>query len=148
SRVEYPSSFKTPAISIRMSASSSTIRMSCAMGSGTQLGRHNSGRGPLNDAGVADKNQRHARPVRLPVREQQLTAVIFHDLPDDGEAQTRALGSGRHIGFGQALAALLRQALTVVFDSDRDVMVILRDRDADPARLPEGPLCDSCFDRF
>src|SRR5258708_38652492 len=134
SRVEYPSSFKTPAISIRMSASSSTIRMSCAMGSGTQLGRRNDGCGSLYNTGIADEHQRYPRPIRLPIGERQLTAVIFHDLSNDSETQAGALGSGRHVGFGQALTSLLRQALTAVFDGDGHVVSILRTRHPNLAR--------------
>src|SRR3954452_13749085 len=99
-----------------MSASSSTIRMSCAMGYRTQLG----GAGSNGETSIAGKHQRHPRTARFSIFQHQLPLMIFHDLFDDSEPQAGALRARRHIGLGQPLAIVLRQAFAVVLDGYRD----------------------------
>src|SRR5271167_831950 len=101
---------------MRMSASSSTIRMSCAMSNRTQLQRLGGGVRTFRRAGLGGEDQPDPRPLRFPIFQHQLSPVIFHDLLDDGEAQTRPLRPRRYIGLGQSLTALARQAFAVVLD--------------------------------
>src|SRR5260370_34433180 len=65
------------------------------------------------------------------VGKRKKTAVIFHDLLDDRETETGALAASRHVGLGEALAPLLRQALAVVLDDNayNAVPVAPRERD-------------------
>src|SRR5947209_20408024 len=104
-----------------MSASSSTIRMSCAMGNRTQLGGGIGLDGASGGAAFTGENKPHSRAPRLAILQHQLSQMIFHDLLDDGEAQAGALGAGCYVGLGQALAILPRQALAVVLDDDRQL---------------------------
>src|SRR5258708_9547796 len=96
-----------PEISIGMSVSSSTIRMSCAMDDRPRLGlgafRH---RFPDPSA----EHQADARATAGPVLEAQLARVILHDLLDDRQTQPRTLAAGRHVGLGQAIATIHRQS--------------------------------------
>src|SRR4051812_36715841 len=50
--------------------------------------------------------------------QRDFAAMVLHDLADDGQAQPRALGAGGHIGFGEAVAMLGRQADAVVRDDE------------------------------
>src|SRR5215472_14942050 len=129
-----------------MSASSSTIRMSCAMGYRAQLG----GFGGRADGRMrlAGKNQRDPSSARFPILQQQFPLVIFHDLLDDSEPQAGALRAGRHVRLGQALAVLARQAFSVVLDRDRDAAFDVTHSDRDPARRLEVTLDDSHLDRI
>src|ERR1700722_16167068 len=100
---------------MRMSASSSTIRMSCAMSNRTHISRCR--RRTANGAAVlGHEYQPDACPARFGIFQQQLALMILHDLLDDGEAQAGALGARRHVGLGQSLAVALRQALSIVPD--------------------------------
>src|SRR5271165_5838485 len=105
---------------MRMSASSSTIRMSCAMADRAQLHRllrsiRVFGRPALGNG----EDEPHPRAVRFPILQHQLALMIFQDLLDDGETQTGSLCSGRDVRLGQPLAALLRQAFAIVLDDYR-----------------------------
>src|ERR1700730_5520428 len=122
-----------------MSASSSTIRTSCAMGYRTYLGGGVGGTGSAGGTSLAGKCQRHPSSAPFSIFQHQLPLVIFHDLFDDSDPQAGTLRARRHIGLGQSLAILLRQAFAVVFDDHGDSSVRLLDRDRDPtwrARLP------------
>ena len=57
--------------------------------------------------------------IWLSVFQHKLPPVIFHDLFDDGEPQAGPFCPRREIGLRQPLAALLRQASTVVLDDNR-----------------------------
>src|SRR5580704_3081861 len=123
---------------MRMSASSSTIRMSCAMIDGTQLHRRPGslptlfhGFGAHGAAQVRRKHQPDPGAGRLAVLEHQFAEMIFHDLFYDGEAQSRALRPGCHVWLRQPLAAVQRQALAVVVDDDRYLAAELDDRHDD-----------------
>src|SRR5271154_6237662 len=118
SRVAYPSSFNTPAINIRMSASSSTIRMSCAMADRIQFHWHGGRRGAADDLRLAGEDQPHPSAAGFAIRQHQLPMMIFHDLLHDGEAQPGAFRTGRDVGLGQALAVVPRQAFAIVLDGD------------------------------
>src|SRR5580700_12191114 len=98
---------------MRMSASSSTIRMSCAMRDFAQIGRL-FWIGAPGGAGLRHEDQAHPSADRLGIFQKQLALVIFHDLLDDGEPQAGTLGSRRDVGLGQSLAAALRQAFAIV----------------------------------
>src|SRR5882672_2476535 len=124
-RAVLPSSSRMPAISVQMSRSSSTMRISWPMAlqtvrdglSGSLCGCRmwSSRRDFLR---VTSEYQTDARAATLAVVEHEITAVIFHDLFDDREAKTGALAAGCHVRLGEALAPLFRQALAVVFDND------------------------------
>src|SRR5580658_1461666 len=118
-----------PATSIRMSASSSTIRMSCAMNDHFRFLlrltlRERSLRVALRQGGAAfhrvgrtrGEDQADLRPAIAAILEYQFARMVFHDLLDDGKPQPRPLGAGRDIRLGQGLPALPRQALAVVLD--------------------------------
>src|SRR5712691_6176455 len=113
-----------------MSASSSTMRMSCAMTDRTQLCGRRGSRDAADSRVIAGKHQPHTGAAILPIRQHQLAMMIFHDLLDDGETQAGAFRPSRNIGFGQAFATVRWQALAVVFDGDRDLTVSLN-RDDD-----------------
>src|SRR5260370_37973740 len=112
-----------PAISVQMSRSSSTMRMSWAMTlqtvrdglSGSLCGCRmwSSRRDFLR---VTPEYQTDARAATLAVVQRKITAVIFHDLLDDRETEAGALAAGRHVRLGEALAPLLRQAFAIVLD--------------------------------
>src|SRR6266702_6722183 len=86
-----------PSISSRISGSSSTIRMSCAI-------RH-----------LRWQNQRRHSPRTIgPVVERQPSAMVFHDFLDDGEAKPGALRLMRNIRLRQPRTILLRQSDTIV----------------------------------
>src|SRR5690349_25176973 len=107
------------AISILISASSSTIRMSCAMADRTQLRWRLAYDRTVYGLRLAGKHEFHPSPASRAIRQDELSRVIFHDLFHDGEAQPGSLCSGRDIRLGQALAPVRRQALAVVFHRDR-----------------------------
>src|SRR5579872_956384 len=101
-----------PQISARMSVSSSTTRMSCAMGA---LPFDAFGFSGVGDACIAaHEQQRHTRPAAAAILEMQFAAMVFHDLLDDRQAETGATGARRDVWLGQAIALLVRQADAVV----------------------------------
>src|ERR1700722_1212504 len=100
---------------MRMSASSSTIRISCAMGNRIQV-RLGGRRGDNRSVSLGCKHQSDARSACFRVLEKKLALVIFHDLFDDGEPQTGALGSCCDIRLRKPLATALWQSLAVVLD--------------------------------
>src|SRR5579872_5539189 len=109
-----------PHISIRMSASSSTTRMSCAMNGclfcsadAFLVRRHDQMR--LD----AKEYQGDPRAALFPILEDQLSSMVFHDLLDDGKAEAGAFGTRRDIGLDQPLAALFGQAAAIVLDHER-----------------------------
>src|ERR1700732_2641556 len=126
-----------PHINMRISASSSTTRTSCAMDDGPcccdgwRLGQRSgiAGLGTVED-------QHDAGAAAVAVIEDQLAAVIFHDLLDDGETEPGALGARRHIGLGQALAPFGRQAAAIVLDDERDLPVRIVEPHGDLAWRP------------
>src|SRR5580658_1770965 len=105
-----------PHMSIRISASSSMTRMSCAMS--RRLLHHWTtrlhGRPGRHPRLAAIEHQQDARAAAVAVLEQQLAAMVFHDLLDDGKPKAGALGARRHIGLDQPLASFVRQASAVV----------------------------------
>src|SRR5690348_1198930 len=104
-----------PHMSMRMSASSSTTRMSCAMSRGLFYGffylarRRNARIGAIED-------ERHACTAAFAILDDQLPAMVFHDLLDNGKAKTCALGTGRDIRLGEAVATLRWQSAAIILD--------------------------------
>src|SRR5205814_8716523 len=131
-----PSSLRTPAISMRLSASSSTIRTSCAMADPAQLhGAQFHGLirciETLRSANLrGGKMETDAGALRLPILQDQLSVMIFHDLLDDGQTQACALCPRRDVRVGQLLAPMLRQPLPVIFDNHGSLAILLRNRHA------------------
>src|SRR3989304_2182192 len=117
-----------PAINSRMSASSSTMRMSRAM---------REGRIPVPVVGFADGAQLKYQPGRRaaagPVVQDQVAAMVLHDFLDDGKPQAGPLRARRDIGLGQAVAVARRQAATVVLDADDDAPRLASHPQPDPA---------------
>src|SRR5260370_585879 len=104
-----------PEISIRISSSSSTIRMSCAMRDRPRLGLGALRHGLLD---TSAEYQADARAAARRIVEPKLARVILHDLLDDRQSQTRALGARGDVRLGQAIAAIDRETLAVVVDLD------------------------------
>src|SRR5260370_10292977 len=155
-RAVWPSSSRMPAISVQMSRSSSTMRMSWAMTlqtvrdglSGSLCGCRmwSSRRDFLR---VTPEYQTDARTATLAVVQRKITAVIFHDLLDDRETETGALAASRHVGLGEALAPLLRQTLAVVLDDNAYNAVLVAQRDRDLAwRQPRASCGFPALDRL
>src|SRR5579872_1100148 len=101
-----------PHISVRMSASSSTTRMSFAM----PLGFYLSDRLRRGFYLGRMEHKSYARTAAIAILEHQLAMMVFHDFLDDRKPQSRAFGMRRHIGLDQAVAALARQAAAVILD--------------------------------
>src|SRR3990167_5336446 len=99
-----------PETSSRMSASSSTTRMSAAMGCllRCRRGRRTRGREYQSHQG--------ARQV-AGVAQRQFAPMVFENAFDDGQAQARALFAGGDIGLGQPVAVARRQAHAIVLDA-------------------------------
>src|SRR5258706_6959964 len=115
---------------MRMSASSSTIRMSCAMDLAEP--RSNGGAGILaRRHRYLGKYEFHRRPAAGAVVECQLAAMVFHDLLDDGKAEPRTLRAGGHIGLGQTATLGLGQAPPVIVHADCESPIGLADRQPD-----------------
>src|SRR5690606_2362103 len=120
-RVSCPSSLRIPATSSRMSSSSSTIRISDAISdllnsSFVSLVPACSG---IRCRGRQDQADHSPLPVMKICRrvvQFEPTAMVLDNLLDDGEAKSRALVAGRHIGLQQPLPVFTREALSVVDD--------------------------------
>src|SRR6185312_16042487 len=121
-----------PHMSMRISASSSTTRISCAMSRGLFYGffcrarRRNARIGAVED-------ERHACAAAFAILEDQFPAMVFHDLLDDGKAESRALGAGRNVRLGQAVAPLRRQSSAIILDDQRGLLRRLADAKRDHA---------------
>src|SRR4051812_37118314 len=95
-----------PSISRQISGSSSTIRTSYAI-------RH-----------LRRQNERgHGARAIGPVVQHQTSAMVFHDLLNDGEAESRALRLMRNIGFRQPRTIFLGQSNAVVGHDDANIIV-------------------------
>src|SRR5437588_4290113 len=121
-RVSNPSSARIPAISSRISASSSTTRISGETGDPFCF-IHN----PLCYCGSSLwEYQCHDRAgavlcaVVLIVIEQKFAAMIFKNFADDGEPDPRALLACGDIWFGQPVTIFFRQADSIIANGDTD----------------------------
>src|SRR5215470_9840003 len=102
-----------PEMSIRISASSSTTRMSCAMAHRVlgarsrhllnRFVRRAAGRGSRHARLFKRKYEAHPGATAFAILENQPAAVILHDFLNNGEPQSGALGPGRDIGLGQPI---------------------------------------------
>src|SRR5579875_224787 len=128
-RVPWPSSDNMPETISRMSASSSTMRMSLGMiFHARSTGALFCGRQIL--AGKADRALRNFASWKIKPDAGALTArriekfdtpaMILEDLGDDREAEARAFGARRHIGLEQTMPIFVREAFAVVGDEDFD----------------------------
>src|SRR5579883_1972034 len=125
-----------PQISARMSASSSTTRMSCAM---RALPFDALGFAGIGDARIAaQEQQRHACAAAAAIFEAQLAAMVFHDLLDDRQTETGAAGARGDVWLSQAIALLMRQADAVVLDRNGDGAIGVGHTDADVAGCRSG----------
>src|SRR5215469_6529711 len=120
-RVVYPSSCRMPEIKSRMSSSSSTMSISDAISDPFLLIFTSSlctFRGPLREG----EGQGDIGPFpALGVGQGDLPAMVFHDLANDGQSETRALGAGCDIWLGQPVTMLCRQADSIVGDAKSEV---------------------------
>src|SRR5215475_4836543 len=139
-RAVCPSSSRMPAISVQMSRSSSTIRISWPMtlqtvrnvGCGSLCGRRMRAR-RRDFLRVASEYQTDARAATLAVVERERPAVVFHDLLDDREPQTRAFAPRGHVGLGEPLAVLHRQALAIVLNENAHIGPVIAQAEHDLA---------------
>src|ERR1700685_4677802 len=102
-----------PHISILISASSSMTRISSAIACRFHCRFDRLESGGQSQIGLSE-DEAHPRAAALAVLEDQLAGMFFHDLLDDREAEAGALGAGRDIGLGQAVAAIVGQAAAVI----------------------------------
>src|SRR5262249_43060627 len=156
-RALFPSSSRIPAISMQMSRSSSTIRISWPMtlqtvrdvACGSLCGRRLCGcrRDFLR---VAPEYQTDAGAATLAVVQCQQAPVVLHDLLDDGQAQSGTLAAGCHAGLGEPLATGLGQALAVVLDDDAHdrPFVVQAEGDLPGRQALAGSRWISSFDRL
>src|SRR5690349_4154139 len=120
-----------PAIRSRISSSSSTIRTSDAICNPCLfiprpfflyffLSRREA------------QNDFRAPYVLVRVLQRDVAAMVFHDLANDRQTQTRALGARRDIRLGQPVALFVRQANAVVrnFETHHAVVACQRNDDA------------------
>src|SRR5262245_61975392 len=115
-----------------MSASSSTTRISAAMdGPRRRILRLR----PDARIDLLAEDQTDRGAAALAVAQGQQSAVVLHDLLDDGEAQARAAGPRGHVGFGEALASLDRQAPPIVADDDRHIFGAFGHPDLNPTAV-------------
>src|SRR5215813_11042432 len=81
----------------------------------------------------ASEYQTDARAATLAVVERERPAVVFHDLLDDREPQTRAFAARGHVGLGEPLAVLGWQALAIVLDENAHVGPVVAQAEHDLA---------------
>src|SRR4030081_152383 len=166
-----PSSSRIPATRSRISASSSTIRMSFAIGHACPVSRllrlrflfHFWSAPPaprfhtrlfhFDFRGVARhrKPQPHPGPARARsnvrgIVELDPAAMVFQNAAHNRQAEAGALFARRDVGFEQARPAYLWQADAVVDDIDHDVIVLARRNNLDTS-LPQLVRRDG-LDRF
>src|SRR5262249_41028461 len=136
-RVPWPSSWRMPATSSRISASSSTIRISDDMAHlSVACGFADFGGSLFVGGTFGAEAQPGPSPSAVPVGsiiELDASAVLLDDAADDREPEAGPLLARRHIGLEQAVAVLLRQTGAVVDDVDNDVGPLACRRYLDPA---------------
>src|SRR5579863_2745111 len=123
-----------PETSSRMSASSSTMRMSEGISAyrlWLGLGR-GGGRGLRGEAELHPGAAR-ARDLFRSVAQFEAPAVLFENSPDNGETQAGALLSRGDIRLKQPRAVLFRQTDAIVDDVDNDVVAFALRADDDTA---------------
>src|SRR3546814_2808758 len=96
-----------PVISIRMSASSSTMRISLAMPGSSFHRRHHDAFLGLSAATfrhifAQGENETDDGAAALAVAQKQVAAVILHDLLHNCQPKSSAALARRHVGLGQA----------------------------------------------
>src|SRR5438270_4612354 len=111
---------------MRMSASSSTIRTSCAMADRAQFHGLIRSIETLRSANIRrSKMETNAGALRVPILQSQLSMMIFHDLFDDGQTKACALCPRRNSRLGQLLAPMLRRLVPVVFDDHGRLAILI-----------------------
>src|ERR1043166_670365 len=123
-RVSKPSSRRMPAIRSRMSSSSSTIRISGAASNPFLLIPYTILVDFTHALLTRGKHEAHFRATLVPgnVGQRNLAAVILDNLAHDGEAEAGALGPRRHIGLGEPMTLIVRQADSVIADAEYDLL--------------------------
>src|SRR5262249_43644799 len=134
-------------MSRRMSASSSTIKMSRAMSLEQPCARIcldglYRRRRPIHE------DQPDRGPPARSVVQYQIAAVLLHDFFNDGEAEPGALDPRCDIGLGQAVALDLREAAAIVLDQDRGDAPLDGEADPDLARRAAGRIGEPSLDRI
>src|SRR5579863_5146657 len=138
-----------PETSSRISASSSTMRMSEGISAyrlwlGLGLGRGGGSR--LRGETELHPGAARTRDLFRSIAQLKAPAVLFENSPDDGETQAGALLTGGDIRLKQPRAVLFRQADAIVDDVDNDVVAFALRAD-DNAAAPELGRRDGA-DRF
>src|SRR5262249_30056288 len=145
-RAPYPSSWRIPATSSRMSLSSSTMRMSGPMvvlplacdftdfrHGFFGLRGHVCG-GEAQPGPCAPSDEHSFRQVV----EFDASAVLFQDAADDREPEAGAFLARRYVGLEQPVAIVLREPDAVVEDIDDDVAAVARHFHLDAAAVEFG----------
>src|SRR6185503_9746938 len=130
-----------PATRSRISASSSTIRISALMRSLVHaLFEFGLANRRLAGGREADAHQRAAlaRDLLGGVAQLDLSAMLLDDAADDRQAEPGALFARGDVGLQQPAAFFLRQADAVVDHVDDDVVALARRKDADPPLTQVG----------
>src|SRR5579863_7603196 len=99
-----------------MSASSSTIKMSCAIDLAQPRSRGDARTHARH--GLRREDQLHRGAAAGAVVQYQIAGMVLHDFLDDREAETRPLRARGDIGLGQAMALALGQAASIALDHD------------------------------
>src|SRR5215470_16693438 len=102
-----------PEMRSRISASSSMMRMSCAILGGS-CAVFCSGLSRFLATFWKNETNDRARPRSRRVVQLNQPAMVLDDARNDGEAEARALGARRHVRFDEAMSILLREAQPVV----------------------------------
>src|ERR1035437_5929125 len=130
-----------PATRSRISASSSTIRISLDMLLLVyRLRFFKFGRFRLAGGGKLHAHPGAALPRNLfgGIAQLDATAMILDEAPDDGEPQSGALFARGDIGLEQPAAVFLRQADAVIDDVDDDILAFARGKNVDRALAEFG----------
>src|SRR6185312_3294639 len=65
---------------------------------------------------VLRQRQADARAAQAAILEDQLAAMVFHDLFHDRKSEAGPLAARRHVRLGQSIPLFARQALAIVLD--------------------------------
>src|SRR5689334_12392832 len=131
-----------PATRSRISSSSSTMRISDAISDPFLLIFTSFYVGglfcPFDGLLTEGEGERDFRPSpafapTLGIGEDDVPAMVFHDLAHDREPQPGALGARGDIGLGEPMAMLRRQADAIVGNADGEGGIARRQREGDAA---------------
>src|SRR5579871_5254104 len=138
--VSNPSSRRMPAMRSRISSSSSTIRISDAICNPCLLIPGSFFLHTLLPRWKCQYDLRSRLVLAMlavamlavaSILQDDLSAMVFHDLADDRQAEARALGPRRNVRLGQSVSMFVRQADTVVGDAEDHSVLAALQRNSD-----------------